>query len=149
LSESGDTLYAMSGTELAVAALRGDPRTGALSEAASPAGCVEFGEVAMRGCTGIAPRWSGEVPHTVAAPSDDGLLLSAVERHGGGETVVEVTGSLPGAALVVNDVRRCVAGGCRRLRGANSNQVGPLAVSANGRSVYVAGVHGIAQIRLP
>jgi hypothetical protein len=149
LSKSGDTLYAMRGTELAVAALTRDPGTGALGEAASPAGCVEFGEVAMRGCTGIAPRWSGEDPHAAAAPSDGGLLLSAVEHHDEGETVVEVTGSPGGAALVVNDVRRCVAGRCRRLRGANSNQVGALAVSADGRSVYVAGVHGIAQIRLP
>jgi hypothetical protein len=149
LSESGDTLYAMRGTELAVAALTRDPATGALSEAASPAGCVELGEVAMRGCTGISPRWSGEVPHTVASPSDDGLLLAAVEHHDEGETVVEVTTSPAGGPLVVNDVRRCVAGGCRRLRGANSSQVGALAVSADGRSVYVAGVHGIAQIRLP
>jgi DNA-binding beta-propeller fold protein YncE len=149
LSKSGGTLYAMRGTELAVAALTRDPGTGALSEAASPAGCVEFGEVAMRGCTRIATRWSGEFPHAVASPSDGGLLLSAVERHSEAETVVNVTDSPGGAALAVNDVRKCVVGGCRRLRGPNSNQVGALAVSEDGRSVYVAGGHGIAQIRLP
>jgi hypothetical protein len=149
LSGSGDTLYAMRGTELAVAALTRDQSTGTLSEAASPAGCVEFGEVAMRGCTGIAPRWSGEDPHAVASPSAGGLLVSAVEHHDEAETVVQVTGSPAGGALMVNDVRRCVTGRCRRLRGPSSNQVGALAISADGRSVYVAGVHGIAQIRLP
>lgn len=148
LSASGDTLYAASGSELAVAALTRDPLTGALSEAASPSGCVEFAGLPDRGCTGVAPRWSGEAPHTAPSPSG-GLLVSAVEHHDEGETVVEVGRPSTGGALLVNDVRRCAAGVCQRLRGANSDQVGAIAVSSDGRSVYVAGVRGIAQIRLP
>jgi DNA-binding beta-propeller fold protein YncE len=148
LSASGDTLYAASGTELAVAALARDPVTGALSEAASPSGCVELAELPERGCTRVAPRWFGEVPHIAPSPSD-GLLVSAVEHHDEGETVVEVAHPSAGGALVVNDVRRCGAGACQRLHGANSDQVGAIAVSPDGHSVYVAGVRGIAQIRLP
>ncbi len=150
LSAFGDTLYAGSGTELAVAALTRNPVTGALSEAPSPSGCVEFAELSERGCTRVAPRWSGEAPHIAPSPSpSDGLLVSAVEHHDEGETVVEVARPSAGGELVVNDVRGCAAGVCQRLHGANSDQVGAIAISPDGHSVYVAGVRGIAQIRLP
>ena len=148
MSAAGDTLYAATGTELALAALTRDPVTGALSEAASPSGCVELAELPDRGCTAVAPRWSGDALHIAPSPSG-GLLVSAVEHHDEGEAVVVVTRSSTGGALVVNDVRGCAAGVCRPLRGANSSEVGAIAVSPDGRSVYVAGVHGIAQIRLP
>jgi DNA-binding beta-propeller fold protein YncE len=148
LSSDGDTLYAATGTELALAALARDPVTGALSEAASPTACVELADLPDRTCPAVAPRWSGDAPHMAPAPSG-GLLVSAVEHRDEGETVVLVARSSTGGALAVSDIRGCSAGACRRLRGANSNQVGAIAISPDGRSVYLAGVHGIAQIRLP
>jgi hypothetical protein len=148
LSASGDVLYAASGPELAVAALMRDPSTGALSEVAPPAGCMEFITLPMRGCA-VAPRWSGELPHTVSSPSD-GLLVSAVEHHNEAATVLAVSRQPTGAgALVVNDLRACAAGACRRLRGAHAEQAGALAISPDGRSLYVADGDGIAQIRIP
>jgi DNA-binding beta-propeller fold protein YncE len=145
LSPSGDILYAASGPELAVAALSRDPSTGGLSEASPPFGCVEFTTFPMRGC-GIAPRWSGDLPHTVSSRSN-GLLVSVSEQHDDAGTVVEVIRSPAGGPLAVSDLRACAAGACRRLRGTNGAQTGALAASRDGRSVYVADGAGIAQIR--
>jgi len=146
LSASGDALYAASEPELAVADLSRDPDTGALSEAAPPAGCLELTDLLQLGCS-VAPRWSGDHAHTVPSRSG-GLLVSAVEQRDGDETVVEVTRSPTGGPLAVNDIRGCRAGRCRPLRGAAGETVGALAISPDGRSVYVAGGDGIAQIRI-
>jgi hypothetical protein len=144
-SSTGDTLYAASGPELAVAALTRDPATGALGEAALPAGCVEFSSFPMRAC-GAAPRWSGELPRTVPS-SSGGLLVSAVDQHDNAVAVVEVTRSAAGA-LAANDQRGCGVGRCRALRGGAGDMAGALAISPDGRSVYVADGDGIAQIRI-
>jgi DNA-binding beta-propeller fold protein YncE len=147
LSASGDTLYAASGPELAVAALSRDASTGALSEAPPPSGCVEFTSFPERGCSS-APRWSSDFPHTVSSRAN-GLLVSALEEHDDAGTVVEVTRSPAGGAPAVSDLRGCAAGACRRLRGTNGELAGALAASPDGRSVYVADKRGIAQIRVP
>jgi hypothetical protein len=147
LSASGDTLYAASGPELAVAALSRDASTGALSEAPAPSGCVEFTSFPMRACSS-APRWSGDLPHTVSSRSN-GLLVSAVEQRDGAGTVVEVSHSSANGALAASDLRACAAGACHRLRGTNGELAGALAASPDGRSVYVADGNGIAQIRIP
>ena len=151
LSASGDTLYAASqtnytGSSLAVAALTRDPASGALSELAGPAGCVVFATAPSRGC-GTAPRWSASYPYTLSAPSG-GLIASAVERRDDAGTVVQITRSPTGGALVVDDLRECAPGVCRRLRGANGELIGSLAVSPDARSVYVADGDGIAQLRI-
>ncbi len=152
LSPSGDTLYAASvegyeGSNLAVAALSRDPGSGALSEPAGAAGCVVFAAASSRGC-GTAPRWTADYPYTLPAASG-GLLASAVERRDHVGTVVQVSRSATGGALVVNDLRECDAGACHRLRGAYGELIGPIASSPDGRSVYLAQGDGIAQLRLP
>jgi hypothetical protein len=152
LSGSGDTLYAVSddgytGSILAVAALVRDPSSGALSEPQGPAGCVVFATAPSRGC-GTAPRWIADFPYTLSA-SSGGLLASAVERRDDAGTVVEVSRSPAGGALIVSDLRECGPGVCRRLRGANGELIGSVAVSPDARSVYVADGDGIAQLRIP
>jgi hypothetical protein len=151
LSVSGDTLYAASiddyaGPGLAVAALRRDPGSGALSEPAGAAGCVVFAAAASRGC-GAAPRWTADFPYTLPAASG-GLLASAVEHQHHVGTVVQVSGSPTGGGLVVNDLRECRPGTCHRLRGAYGELIGPIASSRDGHSVYVAQGDGIAQLRI-
>jgi hypothetical protein len=101
----------------------------------------------MRGCS-FAPRWSGDLPHTVPSRSN-GLLVSALENHDDAGTVVEVTRSPARGALAVSDLRACAAGACRRLRGTKGELAGALAASPDARSVYVADRGGIAQIRIP
>lgn len=146
-SASGKTLYAASGPELAVGALTRDPVTGALSEAAPAAGCVEFSSFPTRECP-VATRWSGDTARIVSSPSG-ALLISAVDQHDNAEAVVEVSPSPAGGALAANDLRGCPSGRCRRLRGATAEMAGALAISPDGRSVYVAGADGLAQIRIP
>lgn len=152
LSPSGETLYAVSQEgavrpSLAVAALTRDPSSGALSEVAGPAGCVVFATAPSRGC-GTAPRWMADYPYTLSAASG-GLLASVVERHDDAGTVVEIKRSPAGGALAVSDLRECGPGVCRRLRGANGELIGQLAVSPDARSVYVGDGDGIAQLRIP
>lgn len=151
LSASGDTLYAVSderngGSSLAVAALTRDPGSGALSELAGPAGCVVFATSPYRGC-GTAPRWIADSPNEVSATSG-GLFASVVERRDDAGAVVQISPSATGGALAVNDLRNCGPGVCRRLRGANGELIGPVAVSPDGSSVYVADGDGIAQLRI-
>jgi hypothetical protein len=152
MSPSGEELFAASqsgyaGSSLAVAALRRDPASGALSEPAGPAGCVVFATAPARGC-GTAPRWRADYPYTLAAASG-GLLASAVEGRDDAGTVVAITPSPTGSALAVGDVRECGAGACRRLRGAAGELIGAIAVSPDARSLYVADGDGIAQLRMP
>jgi hypothetical protein len=157
LSASGDTLYAASlegyeGDSLAVAALTRDPASGALSEPAGAAGCVVFAAAASRGC-GTAPRWEVDDPYYTLSAASGRLLASAVEHHEEHRyhvaTVVQVSRSPSGGALVVNDLRECAPGTCHRLRGAAGELIGPIASSPDGRSVYVAQGDGIAQLRIP
>jgi hypothetical protein len=152
LSASGDTLYAASQDgytrpNLSVAALTRDPGSGALSELVGPAGCVVFATAPSRGC-GAAPRWIANYPYTLSAPSG-GLLASAVERRDDAGTVVQISRSPTGGALAVNDLRECGPGVCRRLRGADGELIGPIVISPDARSVYVADGDGIAQLRVP
>jgi hypothetical protein len=152
VSASGDTLYAASedgytGPSLAVAALARDPNSGALSEPEGAAGCVVFAAAPSRGC-GTAPRWIAAYPYTLAAPAG-GLLASAVERGDDAGTVVEVSRAPAGGGLIVSDLRACGPGVCRRLRGANGELIGSVAVSPDGHSVYVGDGDGIAQLRIP
>jgi hypothetical protein len=156
LSPSGDTLWAASdegyeGQSLAVAALTRDPSTGALSEPPGAAGCVVFAAAASRGC-GTAPAWEVLDPYYTLASASGGLLASATEHHEEHHyhvaTVLQVSRSLTGRALVVNDLRECAAGACHQLRGAAGELIGPLASSPDGRSVYVAQGDGMAQLRI-
>jgi hypothetical protein len=151
LSASGDTLYAVSsdeytGSSVAVAALTRDPASGALAEPPGAAGCVVFAATPFRGC-GTAPRWTVEYPYTVPAASG-GLLASAIEHKHHVATVVMVGRSPTDATLVVNDLRECGSGACRRLRGAYGELIGPVASSPDGRSVYISQGDGIAQLRI-
>jgi hypothetical protein len=162
LSASGDTLYAASGEgyttfNLAVAALTRDPASGALSEPAGPAGCVvfasalSFAAAPSRGC-GTAPRWVADDQYYTASAASGGLFVSAVERHEEHHyhvaTVVQVSRSPTGGALVVKDVRECAPGACHHLRGAAGELNGPIASSPGGRSLYMSQGDGIAQLRL-
>jgi hypothetical protein len=150
MSASGDTLYTVGGApEYAVAALTRGPGTGALGEAPFPSGCLEFSESAVSGCA-LAPRWRVDTPTTVAF-SSDGLLVTATEQHDNAVGVVEVARPPAGGSLVASDLRGCAAGACRRLRGTAPEQdvAVPMAVSPDGRSVYMGSGAGIAQIRVP
>jgi hypothetical protein len=155
-SPSGDTLWAASdegyeGQSFAVAALTRDPSTGALTELPGAAGCVVFAAAASRGC-GTAPAWEVLYPYYTLAAASGGLLASAVEHHEEHHyhvaTVVQVSRSPTGGALVVKDLRECAPGACHQLRGAAGELIGPLASSPDGRSVYVAQGDGMAQLRI-
>jgi hypothetical protein len=135
LTADGRFLYSESGKGAAV--LARDPATGTITQPAGPEGCVQAG--GAEGCTaartGTSPFGSNGVilspdDRNLYEAFDGGVATFARDPQSGGLT------QLPGTKGCLT---RGGKNGCARYRGIT--QAFSLAVSPNGASVYLSGVH--------
>jgi DNA-binding beta-propeller fold protein YncE len=143
VSADGKSVYVASASSDAVARLDRDPTTGAISQAAGSAGCVSE--------TGAGPCADGHAltnPHSVAASADGKSIYVAAT---GSDAVARLnrnptTGALTQPAGSAGCVSQTGAGPCADGRVLFS-AIG-VAVSPDGKSVYVASAGSFAVVRL-
>ena len=139
VSRDGKNVYVASSASNAIAVFRRDPATGKLSQASGGAGCI-----AAAGANGCASAVGLAGPNSVAV-SADGRNVYATSLNTNSIAIFRRDAST-GALGQAKDGTGCVAAvaspGCKAARALRGPDV--VAVSPNGRNVYVGAFKGSA-----
>jgi DNA-binding beta-propeller fold protein YncE len=137
VSPDGRNVYVASSSSNAIAVFKRDPRTGKLTQAAGPAGCIAAGGVA--GCAS-AQGLAG--PNSVAVSADGKNVYATAFRSGSVDTFTRdpSTGALTQAPGGTGCLAAAPVPGCAAARGLDGADV--VAVSADGGSLYVGSFTG-------
>jgi DNA-binding beta-propeller fold protein YncE len=139
VSPDGDNVYAASSSSNAIAVFKRDRRTGRLTQAAGPAGCI-----AASGADGCARGRALAGPNSVAVSADGKNVYATSFRSSSIATFTRnsSTGALTQAKGRTGCLAENAIPGCASARGLSGADV--VALSDDGRNVYVGAFRGSA-----